>query len=267
MIKILPCTSPITTHAIPPSIKIFRRRLFLNALGGRTQRTNVYHYNKEEIRGLWGNSDDPNYSGKYEDMSNYWNKTVGAKQTYIYSLKADYPISVGIIGKKNPAINLSNTSSTGGDSHLTDNIRNDKGKLNIRAASGSINQNSVTTIYIENINVSKSGGNVKVNAVSTSDAGDIDINATGNAVVNNIKSANGSISLTSSGNIKQTTNATTINARNIKLESTGGRFVDALDKVNANAANDENELVKSWIDMGLIAGDDDHKGAYLNRLE
>ena len=131
------------------------------------------HYHKEEVRGRWGNDDDPNYTGRYEDMTNthneiskpekvdnplgkgnfifedaqsenfkmyatnsvsttygidryaheyttsgffgyyhhhqhYWNKTIGTKQIYVYSLKADYPISVGMIGEKNPAVNASN---------------------------------------------------------------------------------------------------------------------------------------------------------------
>ena len=46
-----------------------------------------------------------------------------------------------------------------------------------------------------------------------------------------------------------------------------GKFVDALDKVRDNADTQESDLVKLWIDMGLIADTADYKGAYLNRLE
>ena len=364
-----------------------------------TNQTTKYHYYKEEVKSWWGNRNDPDYSGRYEDMSNtysetgkpedvkapmgegnqiynaaqdevlklyaqnkvgythygidrpatltksglkgfyhhwhhFWNKTVGTTQTYVFSAKADYPISVGIIGKSNPSINLLNTNDRGGDLYLTGNIRNDKGKLNIRSNGGDIVQNGGVTVstdninltamnHIKNINVANKGGSVKLSANSMSNAGDIDINVTGRTIVDNLKSANGSISLTSSGNIKQDVSGTTVNARNIKLESTngsinlqiessgqattndkatisaaakgditlvkndsndfrissivstngdvnltaGGRFVDALDKVNNNSADFENALVNSWIDMGLIAGDANYKGAYLTNLE
>ena len=61
------------------------------------------------------------------------------------------------------------------------------------------------------------------------------------------------------GSIVSTTGDVTLKAK--------GKFVDALDKKRDNADTQANELVKSWVDMGLIAGAADYKGAYINRLE
>ncbi|MBO4779595.1 MAG: hypothetical protein J5497_03045, partial [Selenomonadaceae bacterium] len=177
----------------------------------------VHHYHKEEKRGRWGNDDDPNYKGTYEEMTNtynelgkpepvkdplgkgsfiyndsqtdnlklyaqntanawygvdrsaaeyttsgffgyyhhhqhYWNKTVGTTQTYVYSLKADNPISVGIIGEKGThSINLTNSLTRGVDLYLTGDIRNDNGaKLNISAKGGSIIQEGGVKISTDN---------------------------------------------------------------------------------------------------------------------
>jgi len=37
--------------------------------------TTVYHYYKEEVMSRWGNGADPDYTGRYEDMSNTYNET------------------------------------------------------------------------------------------------------------------------------------------------------------------------------------------------
>ena len=60
----------------------------------------------------------------------------------------------------------------------------------------------------------------------------------------------------------------TSTAGDIGIKVSGSNVVvDALDKVRDNASTDQSDLVKSWIDMGLIAGTSDYKGAYINRLE
>lgn len=46
-------------------------------------------------------SDEHGFAGFYEDYDHRWTRTRGAKQIYQYSVKADYPISVGIIGESN----------------------------------------------------------------------------------------------------------------------------------------------------------------------
>lgn len=43
--------------------------------------------------------------GFYHHWHHNWYKQVGSRQTYVYSLKADNPISVGILGVTNPHIN------------------------------------------------------------------------------------------------------------------------------------------------------------------
>ena len=368
----------------------------------------LHHYYKEEIKTRWGNGDDPNYKGNYEEMSltaseysdpetlandplqngmfmdnqsqtnnlimsaknesttsygvdkpaeqtksgflgyyhhwhHFWNKSVGSKQTYIFSLKGDYPISVGLIGESNPHINLTNDFTRSGDLYLTGNIRNDNSAtLNITARGGKIEQSGGTKISTDNIKLTARDDikniditnhrkdDLKLNAQTTT--GDVDINVSGgiynntnlagNVIVNALKSEYGGASLTATGDIKQTIKGTAITARNIKLDSLNGainlqiesngqpgaeysaisaaangnikltkndnadflvgsivstngdvtlsakgKFVDALDKVRDNTGTDESDLVKSWIDMGLIAGTADYKGAYLNRLE
>ena len=283
------------------------------------------------------------FAGFYHHWHHYWFKEVGSKQTYVYSVKADYPISVGLIGDNNPTINLTNASTTGGDLYLTGNIRNDVGSdLNITASGGKIEQAGGTKISTNNVKLTARDGinniditnhrtdDLKLSAQTTN--GDIDVNVTGgifenknlagNVVVDALNSKDANVTLKAKGDIKQTLEETTVNARNIKLESTNGsinlqiessgqggadfsaisaaangdiklvkndssdflvgsivstigdvdltakgKFVDALDKVRDNADTQESELVKSWIDMGLIAGTDDYKGAYLNRLE
>ena len=280
------------------------------------------------------------FIGYYRDYTHRWTKTTGAKQIYQYSLKADYPISVGIIGESNPAINLTNSSTS--DLYLTGNIRNDNGlKLNITARRGKIEQSGGTKISTNNIKLTARDGikniditnhrtdDLKLNAQTTT--GDVDINVqggllgdkqlAGNVIVAALKNNYDGVTLKTTGDIKQTIKGTAINARNIKLESANGainlqieskgqsadvsaisaaangdiklikndnvdfrigsivstagdvtlsakgKFVDALDKVRDNAGTDESDLVKSWIDMGLIAGTADYKGAYINRLE
>ncbi len=309
--------------------------------------------------------DEHGFAGFYEDYNHRWTKTTGAKQIYQYSVKADYPISVGIIGEKNPSINLANTSTNGGDLYLAGNIRNDKGSLNISAQGGNlyiasniqngngalnissnggkIEQSAGTTISTDNIKLTARTGikniditnnrtdDLKLNAQTT--AGDIEVSVQGGlmgdkytagnlVIANAINNRYNSVSLAAQGDIKQGIDGTAINARNIKLESqngsinlqiesdgqagaefsaisaaakgdiklnkndnsdfligsivstTGdvtltadGKFVDALDKVRDNSSNDESNLIKSWIDMGLIAGTSDYKGAYITRLE
>ncbi|MBR0062438.1 MAG: hypothetical protein IJP68_13270, partial [Selenomonadaceae bacterium] len=289
----------------------------------------------------------PFYSGAkfYKDWELYFYKNTGTKQIYTYSMKADHPISVGIIGQKGtPSINLANTSNKGGDLYLSGDIRNDKGTLNISAKSGSIIQDAGVKISTDNINLSALNDiknidivnhrtdDLKLNAKSTSNEGKISVNVTGGihnnqslkgaVVVDTLNSKYGEVQLTAQGDIKQTIDDAPINARNIKLESTdgtinlkiksdaqsgaelsaisaaaegdikltktdnddfligsivstsgdvelkaNGKFVDALDKARDNSDTQKSELIKSWIDMGLIAGTDDYKGAYLNRLE
>ncbi|MBR4152561.1 MAG: hypothetical protein IKT98_06330 [Selenomonadaceae bacterium] len=227
---------------------------------------------------------------------------------------------------------------------MTGDIRNDVGAtLNISAKGGSIIQEEGVKVSTDNINLSarndikninivnRRTDDLKLNAQTT--AGDIDVNVTGgisgnknlagNVTVNALNSKEGNVTLTAQGDIKQTIKDTSINARNIKLESANGsinlqiesngqantadksaisaaangniklakndnddfligsivsttgdvelkangRFVDALDKVRDNSDMQESDLVKSWIDMGLIAGTDDYKGAYIHRLE
>ena len=281
------------------------------------------------------------FAGFYRDYTHRWKKDTGSKQIYQYSIKADYPISVGIIGEKNPHINLTNASTSGGDLYLTGNIRNDNATLNIRTNGGKIEQSEGVTVATDNINLSARTGiknidltnhrtdDLKLNARTS--AGDIDVNVTGgiynnkklagNVIVDALKSEYGGVMLTAQGDIKQTISGASVNAQNIKLESTdgainlkiqsngqsadvsaisaaangninltktdendfligsivstngdvtltaNGKFIDALDKVRDNGSTDESDLVKSWIDMGLIAGTDDYKGAYVTKLE
>ena len=177
-----------------------------------------YHYHKEEKRGRWGNADDPNYTGRYEDMTNtynevgkpetldnaalptgsfiysgnqsanltlyaqntvdennisygidrsaaeyttsgffgyyhhhqhYWNKEIPTVRTYVYSVKADYPISVGFIGSKTPKTTLTSK----GDLYLSGDIKNDIGALNIESISGDIIQNAGINVSTDNINL------------------------------------------------------------------------------------------------------------------
>ena len=274
-----------------------------------------------------------------------WTKSTGSKQIYQYSLKADYPIEVGIIGENGKStINLENTSNKGGDLYLTGTIRNDKGTLSITSQGGSIIQNEGIKISTDNINLAAQNDiknidvinhrtdDLKLHARSYSNEGEIDINVTGGmrdnktlkgaVVVDRLSSKQGKVELKAQGDIKQENTDTTVNARNIKLESTNGainlhiesdgqsdlelsaisaaakgdiklvkndnndfligsivsttgdvelkangKFVDALDKVRDNSDTQKSELVKAWIDMGLIAGTDDYKGAYIHRLE
>ena len=305
----------------------------------------------------------------YHDYDHRWTQTTGTKQIYQYSVKADYPISVGIIGQSNPHINIKNTSANGGDLYLAGEIKKDNGTLNISAQGGNlyiasniengsgaltiatqggkIEQEEGVTVATDNINLTARTGiknidiinhrtdDLKLNAQTT--AGDIDINVQGGLsgdkytagnllIANAINNRYNAVTLTAQGDIKQSISGTAITAHNIKLDSLNGsinlqiespsiipnssfltpncisaaangdiklvkndnddfrigsivstngdvtltakgKFIDALDKVRDNADTDESNLVKSWIDMGLIAGTDDYKGAYLNRLE
>ena len=280
------------------------------------------------------------FIGYYRDYTHRWTKTTGAKQIYQYSLKADYPISMGIIGESNPAINLTNSATS--DLYLTGNIRNDNGlKLNITARGGKIEQSGGIKISTDNIKLTARDGIKNINLVNhrtddlklnaQTNTGDLDINVTGgilgdkqlagNVIVDALKNNYDDVKLTAQGSIKQTIKGTSVNARDIKLESTNGainlqiesngqsadvsaisaaangdikltkndnadfrigsivstagdvtltakgKFVDALNKERDNVSNDESGLVKSWIDMGLIAGTADYKGAYITRLE
>ena len=289
--------------------------------------------------------DEHGFAGFYEDYNHRWTKTTGSKQIYQYSVKADYPISVGIIGESGKtSINLANTSTESGDLYLTGNIRNDIGAtLNISASGGKIEQSEGVKISTDNIKLTARDGikniditnhrtdDLKLNAQTT--AGDIEVKVTGGilgdknlagnlVIANALNSKYDSVSLTAQGDIKQSIDGTAITARNIKLDSANGainlqiesdgqsgaeysaisaaangnikltkndnsdfligsivstngdvtltakgKFVDALDKVRDNAGTQESDLIKSWIDMGLIAGTADYKGAYINRLE
>ncbi len=97
-----------------------------------------------------------------------------------------------------------------------------------------------------NLQIESGGQGANVSAISAAANGDITLikNDTADFLVGSIVSTTGDVTL-----------------------SAKGKFVDALDKVRDNAENDQSELVKSWIDMGLIAGTSDYKGAYITRLE
>ena len=133
-------------------------------------------------------------------------------------------------------------NDTDGDLYLNGNIRKDLGNLNISVQGGSIIQQEGTKISTDNINltaqddiknidvVNHRTDDLKLNAQSMN--GDIDINVSGglsgdkylagNVIVNDLSSNNGAVSLTATGDIKQSANKTTVNADNIKLESSTG---------------------------------------------
>lgn len=94
-----------------------------------------------------------------------------------------------------------------------------------------------------NLQIESNGqSGAEYSAISAAANGDINLvkNDTADFLVGSIISENGDVEL-----------------------KAGGKFVDALDKERDNAGTDESDLVKSWIDMGLIAGTADYKGAYL----
>ncbi|MBQ9572745.1 MAG: leukotoxin LktA family filamentous adhesin [Acidaminococcaceae bacterium] len=53
----------------------------------------------------------------------------------------------------------------------------------------------------------------------------------------------------------------------VRLEANGGRLLDALPETETTNNMDENDLVKRWIDAGLIKGTDDYEGAYIKGLK
>ena len=53
----------------------------------------------------------------------------------------------------------------------------------------------------------------------------------------------------------------------IRLEATDGRFIDALPQTGNGNNMDEDDLVRHWIDSGLIAGTEDYEGAYIRGLK
>ena len=177
--------------------------------------------------------------------------------------------------------------------HRTDdlklNAQTTLGNVDVKVSGGILDDKNLAgnLIVAKAIN-SPSGG------VSLTAQGDIKQTIKGTAITaRNIKldSANGAINLqiesngqagaefsaisaAAKGDIKLTKNDTadflvgSIVSENGDVElKAGGKFVDALDKERDNAGTDESALVKSWIDMGLIAGAADYKGAYINRLE
>ena len=53
----------------------------------------------------------------------------------------------------------------------------------------------------------------------------------------------------------------------VRLEATDGRFIDALPQTGNGNNMDEDDLVRHWIDSGLIAGTEDYEGAYIRGLK
>ena len=141
-----------------------------------------------------------------------WTTKTGSTQSYVFSLKADSPIEVGFIGKKDGSISVTNTNTSAGNINLFGDILNNTkdATLTIQSAGGSIIQKAGTTITtgradlqakydIENIHITSMGervaagndsaGNtiyttrdgVLLSAVSTN-AGNIDVDVVGGIV-------------------------------------------------------------------------------------
>ena len=53
----------------------------------------------------------------------------------------------------------------------------------------------------------------------------------------------------------------------VTLTASGGRLLDALPETETTNNMDENDLVKRWIDAGLIAGTTEYEGAYITGLK
>ena len=141
-------------------------------------------------------------SPKLNHQQHYWNKSVGATQTHIYSLKADYPISVEIIGNKNPAINLTNALTTGDISvNVTGGIRNNQnlaGNITVSTlnspygevkltAQGDIKQTiKGTSVNAQNIKLDSLNGSINLQIESNNQAG-VKLSAISAAAKGNIK--------------------------------------------------------------------------------
>ncbi len=177
-----------------------------------------------------------------------WTTETSSKQTYIHSVKADHDIGIGFIGKENGNISV----SSGGDVNLTNTIQShtDQSTLSVKSNAGTITQNSgvnvnandvtlnadtgISGINLVSMNTSDSENSdlVKINAVTNS--GDIDINVSGGIVNGSSLAGNveivglkvadgeGTVALTSTGNMTQSGTDTTVQGKRIDLISTNG---------------------------------------------
>ena len=172
-----------------------------------------------------------------------WTKTTGTTQTYVNSLVADKPITIGFLGNENGSIAVSSVK----DINLSGNIRNNSvgATLTVGASSGSISQQAGTTIFgnhadltakgeIENINIDTLNANNAVKLNMVSQEGATTANVVGNVEIKNMAAGVGTslaadtygtqkVVLTTTGNITQSAEADAYGVRGQRIDLTSSQ--------------------------------------------
>lgn len=187
---------------------------------------------------------------KDNDYRIMWDEQLKYKGTYVASMRADYPIDIGFIGKKDGSITITGK----GGVTLTDTIRNNSSgaKLSVNS-SKDVTQKNVVDIYSNNANLEASGDlkGIKITALdeqkpvefSAKTNGDIDATITGKVNLGDVKAKNVA-DLTATGDITQS----------------GGKTV----KSNRIDLTSKNGAVTANVETGRQTVDDDPLSASLN---
>ena len=182
------------------------------------------------------------FLGWFKHYHSRWTWVFGSSQSYVNSIKADNKISVQFIGKDNGNIAV----NSGGNINLTGPVLNNAAAatLTINSQGGAINQDAGTTLQDNDVTLKAVSGihgiditslqQDTVDLTATTTTGDIDVNVSGD-LVNNVALAgnaniralttsltDGTVTLTSAGNITQAGIGTVVQGRRINLTSTNG---------------------------------------------
>lgn len=187
---------------------------------------------------------------KDNDYRIMWDEQRKYKGTYVASIRADYPIDIGFIGKKDGSI----TVSGNGGVTLTDTIRNNSAgaKLSLNSGKGITQKNGVD-VYSNNAILDASGDLKGINITALDDQkpvefsaktkGNIDASITGKLNLGDV-SAKSTVDLTATGDIMQS----------------GGKTVKS-DRIDLTSKNGS---VKANVETGRQSVGDDSLSASLN---
>ena len=172
-----------------------------------------------------------------------WDEQLKYKGTYVASMRADYPIEIGFIGKKDGSITV---TSKGGVT-LTDTIRGNSAgaKLSVNS-SKDVAQKNVVDVYSNNANLEASGDikGIKITALdeqkpvefSAKTNGDINATITGKVNLGDVKAKNVA-DLTATGDITQS-GGKTVKSDRIDLTSKNGTVKANVETGRQSIGND-----------------------------
>ena len=184
---------------------------------------------------------------KDNDYRFEWDEKVKYHGTYVANIRADYPIDIGFIGKKDGSITITGN----GGVNLTDTIRNNSSgaKMTVDSKKG-ISQEEGVDVYTNNakltatdditgVDITAIDDKKSVELTATSDKGSIEAKVTGNVKVDKLETKSGKddnynkVELTATGDIT----GGNITSEGVELTSKNGKIDTQINQLKWREGN------------------------------